>query len=661
MDRHARQLEVGSRAALAQKEQQLLLQFELKEKKLRAEIEEERASFARSKSLWNVRMKKAADEITRIKKIQAEEPAHRPEKSLRKQASAAQRNTQRQEEAEHSEELRLAPGDPAAKKGFEENFRDPRKSSSTCRSAVSKSMKQDRPEAPYEGGPSDSFRGEQRQELERKNAVPEIPLANLQERVTASWGDREHPRERAQTLPAAAPPNHQDIDEYIQTRINERRRREDDHFVQMLTGTKPVELDHIVSRPQSQFLKAREETLKAHDLLDLEIKQTRPDPQHIGRSAISDFANQAALNEDSHQFSVPSRSLQRDPQQQNPFRTSTDAKHFNRALELPGHPIEAEEDSIKVLRADPLQQTFGWRPSSLAQVKQPTPEIDSASPQMPFEKPDFRKKASDPDPAFGKKGSSQTGHSIVSSCLVSPHTQHQNNISSLATPPLTSDRHYQNLVRTNQALPTPALEKPAGSRLLAEVFSEAQTDDQKTASLKSERLQVLRRVQDSDSKLPVVNSLIARLTSVCPRLIELGVLWRDCLVCGQSQVDFLERLRSMEVSETRERTNLEIDYWTGFKMRNDEALSKLRRRDAVRGQIASIAMEFDSLRQIEEFNRATSSCFNVLRAVDKNLIKRNKELLYKGLKVEALIKLDLFEEEHLRKAEHRLSAREKYF
>ena len=98
-----------------------------------------------------------------------------------------------------------------------------------------------------------------------------------------------------------------------------------------------------------------------------------------------------------------------------------------------------------------------------------------------------------------------------------------------------------------------------------------------------------------------------------------------------------------------------------LRMRNDESLSKLRKRDTIRGRIASIALEFDSLRQIEDFNRATSSCFNVLRAVDKNLVKRNKELLYKGLKIDSLIKLDLFEEEQLRKVEQRINARDKYF
>jgi len=608
-------------------------------------------------------MKKATDEINRIKKMQAEDTPHRIEKSYKKPLAAAQRNSQRQEEiTDQTDHMQQMPTDTGERRDLELNLHQKRKSSSTCRSAVSKSMKQEKTDiTPYCSGLPDSFRADRRSEFEKANTVPEIPLANIQERFTANWGERDHLKERAQTQPATSLPNPQDIDEYIQMRINEKRRKDDDQFIEMLKGHKPVELDSILTRQQSQYLKAREETIKAHNLLDLEIKSRGPEPKLFARSALSDFAVQTEAHDDSKHHSDINRPQLRVAGQSNPFHSSSDANNFNRDFEVYPKTKEVQEDSIKLLATSNQQPKIGMRANSLTQVNQSAKEVDLASSQMAHERPAFLKISQDPYSGFGKKGSSQTGQSMISSHQISPKTQNIHNFSSLATPPLTSDRHYQNLIRTNQSLPTSSQDSPLGSKLLAEVFSEMQGDDQKTLNLKSERQQVLRRVQESDSKLPVINSLIARLTSVCPRLIELGVLWRDSLVCGQSQIDFLEGLKSMQISEMRERTNLEIDYWTSFKMRNDESLSKLRKRDTIRGRIASIALEFESLRQIEDFNRATSSCFNVLRAVDKNLVKRNKELLYKGLKIDSLIKLDLFEEEQLRKIEQRINARDKYF
>ena len=141
---------------------------------------------------------------------------------------------------------------------------------------------------------------------------------------------------------------------------------------------------------------------------------------------------------------------------------------------------------------------------------------------------------------------------------------------------------------------------------------------------------------------------------------RLADVWRECLADYSGLAKMMDTIEDMSAEQATERIAIELKFWGRFKEKYAEYIKKLKRRETVRGQISSISLEFCKLRDIEMFNQATAGCYNVLRAIDKSLLKCPKEITYKGIKVDTLIKLDLFEEEYLHKVQSKIALREKF-
>lgn len=219
------------------------------------------------------------------------------------------------------------------------------------------------------------------------------------------------------------------------------------------------------------------------------------------------------------------------------------------------------------------------------------------------------------------------------------------------------------IIDANKALgisiwPTNPLDKEP-SNIMSLVFESDKplADDSRTAALLDLHLEVSKKRRQNPERLAV---RVARENSKgTPSIDRLVEVWKECL---GDQVDLdrvLDAIESMSPEDAGQRVQIELKYWNKFKEKYAEPLKMLKRRESVRSQIYSIALEFKKLQDIEQFNKATAGCYNVLRAVDKSLLKCPKEVTYRGIKVDTLIKLDLFEEEYLHKMQNKIHQKER--
>lgn len=183
-------------------------------------------------------------------------------------------------------------------------------------------------------------------------------------------------------------------------------------------------------------------------------------------------------------------------------------------------------------------------------------------------------------------------------------------------------------------------------------------EDSRTAA----HLELYREI--SNRRRVPVDRLAARIMRESRRgtreLEGLAEAWRDCLGDECEIERILDIIENLSPQEATERVLIEKKYWLKFKEKHQDHIKNLKRRETVRSQISAISLEFKKINDIEMFNKATAGCYNVLRSINKTLLKCPKEVTYKGVKTDILIKLDLFEEEYLHKAQQKLAVQNKF-
>lgn len=133
-------------------------------------------------------------------------------------------------------------------------------------------------------------------------------------------------------------------------------------------------------------------------------------------------------------------------------------------------------------------------------------------------------------------------------------------------------------------------------------------------------------------------------------------LLEECMTSLSDSKTLLGEITTLvDERQKQKRIVTEIDYWQRFRDQHKEVLQKLRRREGIRSQIATLALEFSGINDIEEFIKVSGSCYTLLRAVDSGLKAFcNRGVQYKGIKIDLLLKLDVYEEDYL----HKLHAQE---
>ena len=147
-------------------------------------------------------------------------------------------------------------------------------------------------------------------------------------------------------------------------------------------------------------------------------------------------------------------------------------------------------------------------------------------------------------------------------------------------------------------------------------------------------------------------SILARAKSRGIEIDKITKLWTECCAGKNDIAPMVEELEKMTPQEARYRLKMEESYWIELMSKNKEAFKKLKKRETVRSQITSMAVEYARPCDLEEFIRSSNSCYIVLRGINNSLKEHmNKSLTYKGVKLEQLAKADAFEEEMLHKAQ----------
>lgn len=609
-------------------------------------------------------MKKAKEELGRLKSVQDEESQVSRSGKWSKKRPVSKPRLSHKEEPDDDTNVYLSKMKKSQSR--KDIMTEQRKSASTARSGISKSIKQERADSSPFNAPPDSFRPDWKSEV-RKGS--DSQNNNNNERATATWGERPGLwHEEGENTHKLEKPKYEDIDDYVQMRLNQMRDKEEEKLMEMLRVQENKPDNNLIgNRSHFEWEKTRQDAIRSDQMLDFEVKkhddegsakkypylnlQPNPSspPSHLFDSSVPVPKN----SDNHHKFEF----FEREKKDRRDYAVSRETptsgipnggvldNSFSALTEKPkvsdSHQIDQKITGTK----------YGWKTNSDIFLKSsPLKKIQEITGKI------------NQNPSMNQER--------ISENLKKPHPEDNSRIIQMTNSSLYSNdmMYYPNLLKTNQSLPTPKPAPSASHQLqhasfLTEIFSIHPSEDFKVESQKKERDQILKKIDENDNRLSVVNNLIARLTSKSSKLLDLGRIWRECLVCSHTQIEFLERIKSMGSNdEIRERIALEMDYWINYKIRHEELISKLKRRDTVRQQIYSISQEFTKPKQIEEYNKSTSSCYNTLRTIDKYLLNnRQKDTLYKGIKIDNLVKIDLFEEEYLRKMQSKISNREKYF
>ena len=196
--------------------------------------------------------------------------------------------------------------------------------------------------------------------------------------------------------------------------------------------------------------------------------------------------------------------------------------------------------------------------------------------------------------------------------------------------------------------------------ILSLIFNsdKSQVEDSRSAALLDLYKEVSKKRRSNTERLAI---RITRESKKGTQGVEkLAEIWRDCLADEVELERILDAVEYLSPEQASERVHIEYKYWSKYKEKFSEYLKRLKRRETVRAQLYSIALEFKKIQDIETFNQATAGCYNVLRTIDKSLLKCPKEVTYRGIKVDTLIKLDLFEEEYLHKIQAKVHQKDRF-